>query len=135
MLEWAPTPVDYFRHPSVLAVGKDGALLHLSGVLWCFQFEEESGFIADEALGNLLPRELVAQPVRVAKILTEMSANLRSPLWERVDGGYRIVDWQWWHAFMRGAQRRREGNRQRQRRFRRRQHDVGDEQGGFDFEG
>lgn len=135
MLEWAPTPVDYFRHPSVLAVGRDGALLHLSAVLRCFQFEEASGFVADEALASLCPRELVAQPARVAKMLTEVTANLRPPLWERVDGGYRIVDWQWWAAFMRGAQRRREGNRQRQRRFRRRQSEAGDDQGGFDFDG
>lgn len=71
-------------HPKILAAGAEAAWFWVCGSAWANKQKESNGFIPEAALPILYPAK---SPKKIADKLVACG------LWERVDGGYQIHDY------------------------------------------
>ena len=110
--------VDYFGNPKVLRAGKDGMVLHLASMAHCGRYLTD-GWLAAEAVEDMT-RSLRLRPAAIERVV-------RAGLWVPAEGGFELHDF----TAMNGTRAeveariklRREGGRERQRRYRERHGD------------
>jgi len=68
---WVRLDVGYLTNPKIVAVGRDGLLLHLASILWCADHETD-GAVPKALLPYLGALAGVKSPVRVANRLGDV---------------------------------------------------------------
>jgi hypothetical protein len=84
-MDWVRLDVGFWRHPKVVSVGMDGAVLYLWGLTYAGEYETD-GFLTD-AIVEACPPFVTKKPRKVA------AALVAGGLWEQVAGGFQIHDW------------------------------------------
>lgn len=86
MMAWVKMDDQFFRHPKVLAAGRDARDLYLVGLCYCAQGLTD-GFIPSQAVRVLAAEaEIDTGPASAARLVDV-------GLWEPTDGGYAIHDY------------------------------------------
>lgn len=88
-MDWVKLTTDYYRD-FVVALGDDAAEVMFTRALALCGETESGGFVPDAMLHTLTRRPQHA--TRTAKYLTAPGVD-REPVWERVKGGYQIINW------------------------------------------
>ncbi len=84
-MTWAKLDDRANEHRKQLSAGPEACWFWACGLMYANRQKERDGFIPDAAIGMLYP---VKSPKRLAEKLVAVG------LWERVDGGYRIHDFE-----------------------------------------
>lgn len=107
--QWVRVDVGYLTNPKVRRVGRDGALLHLSSILYAGGQGLDDGLLPPEALPILAPQAYI----RVVDPVIERL--VKCGLWHPdLSGGFLVHDF----AGMNGADSEAAASRARQRRKR-----------------
>jgi hypothetical protein len=86
MMAWVKLDDQFFRHPKVLAAGRDARDLYMVGLCYCAQGLTD-GFIPSQAVRVLAAEaEIDTGPASAARLVDV-------GLWEPIDGGYAIHDY------------------------------------------
>lgn len=86
-MSWVKVDDQFFRHPKVLAAGRDARDLYLVGLCYCAQGLTD-GFIPSQALRVLAAEaEIDTGPASAARLV-------ETGLWEPTEGGYTVHDYQ-----------------------------------------
>src|SRR5262245_25445896 len=86
MMAWVKVDDQFFRHPKVLAAGRDARDLYLVGLCYCAQGLTD-GFIPAQAVRVLAAEaEIDSGPACAAQLVAV-------GLWEEAPGGYAIHDY------------------------------------------
>jgi len=92
--------VDYLDHPKVVQSGSDGAVLNLGAIMYARKFMTD-GFVPDSAVAGLAPT--------VKKHKASVAACVAAGLWTKVEGGYRVHDYDVWNPTKAAIIEKREG--------------------------
>lgn len=85
-MSWVKVDDQFFRHPKVLAAGRDARDLYLVGLCYCAQGLTD-GFIPSQALRVLAAEaEIDTGPASAARLV-------ETGLWEPTEGGYTVHDY------------------------------------------
>lgn len=107
--QWVRLDVGYLRNPKVLAVGRDGAVVHLAAILYLGEHRIDSGLLPPEAL------DLVVHAAGVRRPEPVVAALVKAGLWHpRSSGGYLVHD----YSETNGAASEAAAARERKRRWR-----------------
>lgn len=107
MLEWVKSKVDYYRRIPEIAAGSD-ALEVMFKRADCLAAEVgQNGFIPDHMLHHL-----VRKPTQAKRLADQL---VKAHLWDRVRGGYLIVDWSDLNAELVRLQAKKQRDRERKR--------------------
>lgn len=109
MEEWVKLHTTYYTDAKVEALpDADTEVMFTRGLARAGELKR-AGFIPEESLPKLARRRRYAASVE---------ALLAAGLWTKVDGGYRITNWDHWQSSLDALTRRRTADRERQRRRR-----------------
>jgi len=86
--QWVRIDAGYLRNPKVRRVGRDGALLHLSAILYLGEHRIDSGLLPPEALDVITPPAYLRRPD--ATIARLVKAGLWHP---DMSGGFLVHDY------------------------------------------
>lgn len=123
-MDWAPIPTDFFRIPAVIHVGKDGGMIHMAAILYLYDQELLDGVLPVGVVRMLCPG--IKQPERAVRTLLTKALPGETPLWQQVDGGYFLTDWDFWADRLAAALRKRDRETAKKRKARERRRNEGD---------
>lgn len=92
-MAWVKVDDQFFRHPKVLAAGRDARDLYLVGLCYCAQALTD-GFIPSAAVRVLAAEAEIETATQSAGRLVAVT------LWEEAEGGYRMTNairWEYGH--------------------------------------
>ena len=112
-MTWTKLDDSFPEHPKIDALSDGAFRLHVSAICWSCKLLTD-GFIPTEKANRLTPRYKPAH-------LTELTTNRPphdQPLWEKVEGGWRIHDFLGYQQSAAQVKAERAENAERQRRWR-----------------
>ncbi len=81
-MAWIKIDDQFFFRPKILVAGRDGRELYLAGMCYCAQFP---GYGIPDAMIRVFSQ--ADDPLQATQALVDAG------LWNKVEGGYRILDW------------------------------------------
>ena len=110
-MSWARIDDHANEHRKQLRAGPEACWLWTCGLMYCNRQAARDGIIPDEVLGLLYPSEsFKIKPAKLAAKLVEVG------LWERVNGGFRVHNWERWNRSSDAVEAERAKGRKRARR-------------------
>jgi len=106
-MRYVQLPSGYYLEDPIVAAGEAAEILHVRATAYCGQAETQ-GFVRDGMVARLAPTRARAR----------VQALVDAGLWERVDGGYVLLDWDQDGLDALAARRRADKERQRRKRHR-----------------
>jgi len=103
-MTWARLDDRANEHRKQLAAGPEACWLWACGLMYCNRQAARNGFIPEQALRILYP---LKSPSRLATKLVDVG------LWERIDGGYQVHEFECWNKSKEQVEADRESTRNR----------------------
>jgi len=103
-MTWARLDDRANEHRKQLAAGPEACWLWACGLMYCNRQAARNGFIPEQALRILYP---LKSPSRLATKLVDVG------LWERIDGGYQVHEFECWNKSKEHVEADRESTRNR----------------------
>lgn len=127
-MSWARIDDHANEHRKQLRAGAEACWLWTCGLMYCNRQAARDGEIPEEVLGLLYPAgSFKTKPAKLADKLVEVG------LWERIQGGYRVHNWDKWNRSSEAVEAERAKGRERARRsFERRKQEAGPQSSGED---
>lgn len=91
-MPWVKLDDGFFDNDKIVAAGKDARDLYLAGLCYCAR-QLTDGFIPEERLSRLAIEAGATDVKDAVRRLCTVIRGARFPLWEAVDGGYRVHDY------------------------------------------